>query len=544
MEEHWTSLREALSLAAKETIGYKHKRNQDWFDESDESIIAPLIKAKILTRLAFENHPTPVNKDRHRRALADCQRGIREAQNTWWWRKAEEIQNYAEQREMMCFYNAIKEIYGPTRSSVGGLKNGEGTTTITDTEGILLRWKSHFENLLNDHPNIPDDFLRGTPQHPIQQWMVRPPSKIEFENALKRMRPGKAPGPDNIPLEFFTMCGTEIQNHLLLLILKIWESGTVPQDFKDVIIVTIFKKGDREDCNNYRGISLLSIAGKILARILLDRLLVRAEQILPESQSGFRPSRGTIDMIFCARQLQEKSREHQQPLRFIFWDLKKAFDKVPRTALWAVLARYGCPPHYVSLVRALHDGMFGRVQHQGSLSDPFAINEGLRQGDPLASVAFSMYVAALMNEVPPEIQGIDLRYRMDGGLHNTKRFRTRNRTNNFSVRELQYADDSATPTHTAEDLQRAASAFNNAYERFGMQVNTEKTKTLFQHPPGEVMPNTDITLGERQLEEVTLGERQLEEVEQFSYLGSILTTSATCRTEAESRIRAAHAAFG
>merc|ERR1719228_136562 len=155
--------------------------------------------------------------------------------------------------------------------------------------------------------------------------------------------------------------------------------------------------------------------------------------------------------------------------------------------------------------------MFGRVQHQGSLSDPFAINEGLRQGDPLASVAFSMYVPALMNEVPPEIQGIDLRYRMDGGLHNTKRFRSRNRTNNFSVRELQYADDSATPSHTAEDLQRAASAFNNAYERFGMQVNTEKTKTLFQHPPGEDMPNMKISLKEG----------QLEEVEQFSYLGSI-----------------------
>ena len=122
------------------------------------------------------------------------------------------------------------------------------------------------------------------------------------------MKPGKAPGPDNIPLEFFTHGGPELKNRLMLLILKIWETKTLPSDFRDATIVTIFKKGDRGNCNNYRGISLLSIASKIFARILLDRLLVLAEDVLPESQCGFRPSRGTIDMIFCARQLQEESR--------------------------------------------------------------------------------------------------------------------------------------------------------------------------------------------------------------------------------------------
>ena len=201
--------------------------------------------------------------------------------------------------------------------------------------------------------------------------MSAQPSYLELEKAMKHMKPGKAPGPDNIPLEFFTMCGPEIKNNLMLLILKIWDTKTNPQDFKDVIIVTIFKKEDREDCNNYRGISLLSIVGKIFALILLYRLLELAEEVLPESQCGFRPARGTIDMIFCACQLQEKSLEQQQPAMFIFWDLKKAFDKVPRPALWAVLARFGCPPGFVTLIRGLHDGMFGRVLHQGTLSDLF-----------------------------------------------------------------------------------------------------------------------------------------------------------------------------
>ena len=87
-------------------------------------------------------------------------------------------------------------------------------------------------------------------------------------------------------------------------------------------------------------------------------------------------------MIQCAHQLQEKSLEQQKSAMFIFWDLKKAFDKVPRPALWAVLARFGCPPGFVTLIRGLHNGMFGRVLHQGTLSDPFSINGGLRQGLP------------------------------------------------------------------------------------------------------------------------------------------------------------------
>jgi len=126
-------------------------------------------------------------------------------------------------------------------------------------------------------------------------------------------------------------------------------------------LVTIFKKGDWENCSNYRGISLLSIASKIFARILLHRLLTLAKDVLPGSQCDFRPTRGTVDMIFCARQLQEKSQEQQQPLMFIFWDLKKAFDKVPRPVMWAVLARFGCPEDFITLIRGLHDDMVGRV---------------------------------------------------------------------------------------------------------------------------------------------------------------------------------------
>ena len=191
--------------------------------------------------------------------------------------------------------------------------------------------------------------------------MSEKPTPDELTKAMKRMKPGKAPGPDKVPFELLNSAGPAVKSRLMELRTQIWNSDSVPPDFKNANIITIFKKGDHMSCGNYRGISLLCIAGKIFARILLDRLLQLEEEILPESQCGIRPSRGTIDMIFCARQLQEKIREQQQPLMQIFCDLRKAFDKVPRPAMWLTLDKFGCPDRVINLIRALHDGMTARV---------------------------------------------------------------------------------------------------------------------------------------------------------------------------------------
>ena len=107
---------------------------------------------------------------------------------------------------------------------------------------------------------------------------------------------------------------------------------------RDANITTLYEnKDDRSECNNYRGISLLSITGKLFARVALKRLQILADRVYPESQCGFRPNRSTVDMVFSVRQLQEKCREQQQPLYMAFIDLTKAFDLVSREGLFKVL---------------------------------------------------------------------------------------------------------------------------------------------------------------------------------------------------------------
>ena len=144
--------------------------------------------------------------------------------------------------------------------------------------------------------------------------------------------------------------------------------GSVPQAWKDASIITIYKKGDRTDCGNYRGISLLSIAGKIFARILLNRLSTHiTPEVIPETQCGVRGNRSTVDMIFCLRQLQEKCVEQDRPLYMVFVDISKAFDTVRRTGLWQLLKKCGCPEK--TLIKARHTGMMATVNVEGEVSE-------------------------------------------------------------------------------------------------------------------------------------------------------------------------------
>ena len=115
---------------------------------------------------------------------------------------------------------------------------------------------------------------------------------------------GKAPVDDGIPPDLLKHCKTTLLHSLHVLLCQCWQEGAVPQDMRDARIITLFKnKGERSDCNNYRGISLLSVIGKVFAKVILMRLQKLAERVYPESQCGFQAERSTIDMVFSLRQL-------------------------------------------------------------------------------------------------------------------------------------------------------------------------------------------------------------------------------------------------
>ena len=286
---------------------------------------------------------------KHTRALkSDC-----------WERKAVELQTHCQQRaadsnNMKGFYNGLNDVRVPKKKGPVQLKSTDGMETFSDSKRVVARWSEHFQKQLNVPGDIDHEVLANIPQHIIETSLDEIPTMDEMARAIAGLKDGKAPGGDGIPAEVWKHGGDNLFSRMHQLITNAWEVGSVPA-WKDASIVTIYKKGDRTDCGNYRGISLLSIAGKIFARILLNRLSTHiTPEVVPETQCVFRGNRSTVDMIFCLRQLNEKCIEQDRPLYMVFVDFSKAFDTVGRTELRQLLRKYGCPEKFTTMIEALH----------------------------------------------------------------------------------------------------------------------------------------------------------------------------------------------
>ena len=128
---------------------------------------------------------------------------------------------------------------------------------------------------------------------------------------------------------------------------------------------------------------------------MITRLLEHVvDPVLPESQCGFRRGRSTIDMIFVARQLQEKCREQHQDLYLAFVDLTKALDTVNRDILWNILRKFGCPLTVISTLQQFHTGMGAQVVMAGSQSSSFPVEVGVNKA-VIAPIIFNLLLVTI-----------------------------------------------------------------------------------------------------------------------------------------------------
>ena len=167
-----------------------------------------------------------------------------------------------------------------------------------------------FRSLLNSKSDMLDpDIQKRLSQDPVASALGIESTEEEIATAMKVMANAKAVGPDGLPAELLKLGLQQdrtIRLELHRLTILIQREGKVPQQWKDAVITVLHKKGNKTECGNYRGISIMSHAGKVLLRVVARRFSAycEAERLLPEEQCGFRPHRSTMDMMFVVRRIQ------------------------------------------------------------------------------------------------------------------------------------------------------------------------------------------------------------------------------------------------
>ena len=170
----------------------------------------------------------------------------------------------------------------------------------------------------------------------------------------------------------------------------------MPAQWKEGIVIKLPKKGDLRDCNNYRGIMLLSVQGKVLSRIILERVRGAGDPKLRDQHAGFHRNRSCVDQIGSLRIIVEQSNEWNSTLYINFIDFKKASDSVNREILWKLLRHYRIADKIISLIQCMYKDLSCKITHTGQLSESFEVETGVRQVCLLSPFLFLLVIDWIM----------------------------------------------------------------------------------------------------------------------------------------------------
>ena len=182
-------------------------------------------------------------------------------------------------------------------------------------------------------------------------------------------------------------------------------------EWREGLIVNIFKNGDKEEPGNYRGITLLSVVGKVFCKILNNRLVehLDRERALHEGQAGFRKNRSCIDVYTLNEVVQGRLRE-DKPTYAFFLDVQKAYDTVWRDGLWLKLWDMGVKGKMWHVVKGmlLYEVSRSAVLLDGEKSNVFSVEQGVTQGCSRSPILFSVFINDLLKEVEEAGVGVQL----------------------------------------------------------------------------------------------------------------------------------------
>ena len=413
--------------------------------------------------------------------------------------------------------NQIKNVLTNTKSikrAKQKIENGKywmlGAQDITGKtkrtrSGIIEAATTFYKNLYDSKSPITDQTIQkvGGKEEEIPYIL-----ESEVENAISYLRNNKTPGEDGIINECLKWGNEELLKNITALYNTIVTSERIPQQWNTSTIILLHKKGNRDDLNNYRPISLLSNLYKVFMKILTNRLTRELDDNQPTEQAGFRKNYSTIDHLQAINQIIEKTQEYNLTLYMAFIDYAKAFDTVEHVSILKALEEMKIHPKYIRLIGKIYSNSESKVKIEAE-GKTFKTKRGVRQGDPISPKLFTCVLEIVFRRLNWEQRrkGINI--------------------NGRRMSNLRFADDIVLFATTAQQLKEMMSELDAKSKEVGLQMNPAKTRIMTNYKEVQVkIENTPIQYCNK-----------------YIYLGQTISLKEKRETELQRRISLAWGKF-
>lgn len=514
VEHFWQGIQRAYTETAKEVLGFSENKQKPWMSNrswkliDERKALKKRIEGSQSQRIKGKLRQNYRSKDR------EVKKSVRRDKREWAESLALEAENAAQMGRMKTVYDITKKLSNEKRKVMESVRDKAGHL-ITEELQIRSRWKEHFEEILN----------RPEPEYPVEQPNEDEISEVseridcrtdyisigEIRRAMGDMKNKKAPGRDGITIELLKADNILTESILKELFEMIWDKEEVPSDWTKGIIIKIPKKGDLTICDNSRGITLLSVPSKVLARALINRIRDGVDKELRDEQAGFRKGRSTVEQLFILRNIIEQSVEWQAGLYINFIDFEKAFDSVHRESLWNIMKCYGIPDKLIRMVQLLYKDTQCAIIDGGEESEWFSIKTGVKQGCAMSGFLFLLILDYVMRKTTKD-KDTGIRWKLTTKLE-----------------DLDFADDIALLSPNQQLMQRKTLKLQELAARTGLKVSTKKSKVM--------------RINGKSTEPIVINGKDLDETDKFTYLGGVVTAQGGGGDDITCRIGKARTAF-
>ena len=372
----------------------------------------------------------------------------------------------------------VKVLANKRSSSIMPSKDHNGKL-ITSSEQLLQAWNTFLEKKFAA-PACDRGKAREATVSPEDHL-----SDDELDKALFAMKPGKAPGWDEVPVELYQNSKTA-RAELYRILHLIWDNEDIPAEMVKGIFIMFYKKKDRNCFANYRAICLLCHAYKLLSAVISRRMYLDLENVLPDSQAGFRPARGTRDNVCILKWAIKMILREGREAVVTFIDYSAAFDTESHLFLDEALRSAGVSVKIRRMIQSIYKVAHGCVRISKAdgtfeYSAIFDICRGVLQGDIFSPVAFivGLWRIFMLHDRPNA--GITL-----GSAPYT-----------VHVSDLAYADDASLLDQDAPlSSDRISSIASGSTNDAAMSVSLEKTKAMHIHKRVAVSATTETEVVE------------------------------------------------